>query len=377
MKTDNYKQNKKNRKIDNEKDDGGLKVIAYNKKLIEKKRRLLEKSKEIIARNKKFLSRQTTIIIFMFSVFCSLSSAIYAQDVKVSVNAKPRVITVGDPVDLDVRIARKKGVSVTIPDVDEYLRGIEILDRDINEKQKKGYEITDLHYKITQFKPGTIAIPRIAVSYTDEEGRELTAVSSPLDIVITSVLGSQQQAYDIKDVKGPFLIMKSIIWLLVVIVILTCAVFLASIMLMKKLRKKRVVTEVDPLSSLTPEERALSRLARLESADLIASGQVKQFYILLSEIVRQYLQERCGFSALDQTTKEILRELRSRKIKTQNMETVKHLFHESDLVKFAKYFPELNMTQEDISDARKIVDVFTPHEEPEEEHSVSDERRKQ
>src|SRR6185295_4981026 len=52
--------------------------------------------------------------------------------------------------------------------------------------------------------------------------------------------------------------------------------------------------------------RAVRELDRLLAQGLVANGRVKEFHVLLSEIVKRFLGGRYGFDALDRTTLEVL-----------------------------------------------------------------------
>ena len=62
----------------------------------------------------------------------------------------------------------------------------------------------------------------------------------------------------------------------------------------------------------TPEEIAHAALAALLAENLPARGLFKEFYLRLTGIVRQYIEDTTGIRAPEQTTEEFLRDMRSR-----------------------------------------------------------------
>jgi hypothetical protein len=107
----------------------------------------------------------------------------------------------------------------------------------------------------------------------------------------------------------------------------------------KKLRTKRTGEPV-------PEIRepahiiAFRELEQLRAEKLWQNGEIKLYYTRLSEIVRQYLENRYGISALEHTTGETLDHLLSAGFKKdENYNKLRAVLTESDLVKFAKYKP--------------------------------------
>ena len=87
------------------------------------------------------------------------------------------------------------------------------------------------------------------------------------------------------------------------------AVVLAILGVVVLRRRKR--RPVEPRRQ-TPEEIAQAALARLLAENLPARGLVKEFYLRLTGIVRQYVEDTTGIRAPEQTTEEFLRDMRSR-----------------------------------------------------------------
>jgi hypothetical protein len=99
---------------------------------------------------------------------------------------------------------------------------------------------------------------------------------------------------------------------------------------------------------------------KLEAAlDLIT--QPKPFCILVSDTVRQYLEERFNFHAPDRTTEEFLHELRKSQLLTSGQkESLSGFLQQCDLVKFAKYEPGEPELRELHGSALRLVDETKP-----------------
>jgi hypothetical protein len=86
-------------------------------------------------------------------------------------------------------------------------------------------------------------------------------------------------------------------------------------------------------------EVALEALRKLRESDLLATGQIKAFYIELSEIVRRYIEGRYFVPALELTTGELMADLKQVSLASEARDVLRNLLEMSDLVKFAKYAP--------------------------------------
>ena len=91
-----------------------------------------------------------------------------------------------------------------------------------------------------------------------------------------------------------------------------------------------------PTPALLPHQRAKKRLeqARLRASDPEA------FVTEVSQIVREYLEERFGYRAPEETTEEFLEEMRSSPLLTgEHQQNLSSFLQFCDLVKFAGYNP--------------------------------------
>ncbi len=123
--------------------------------------------------------------------------------------------------------------------------------------------------------------------------------------------------------------------------IIGVGVLILAIVLVLLLRKKKVRQGLPPPPPviLPPHEIALQKLAALKKQKLWQQGQVKEYHSELTYIVREYLENRFGILALEQTTDEILEQLRKSDFDRTLSEKLTSLLQTADLVKFAKAQP--------------------------------------
>jgi hypothetical protein len=108
----------------------------------------------------------------------------------------------------------------------------------------------------------------------------------------------------------------------------------------------------------TPEEIAHVALALLLAENLPARGLVKEFYLRLTGIVRQYVEDTTGIHAPEQTTEEFLRDVRLREAFPQERAVRFAEFLEAaDLVKYAGQQPEEGQIEHAIARAQEFVNL--------------------
>lgn len=120
------------------------------------------------------------------------------------------------------------------------------------------------------------------------------------------------------------------------------AALIIIILIIRKLKGKTisVKTEKEIEIPVVPAHiKALSGFAALREEELWQKGKHKQYYTRLSDIMREYLHERYGIQAMEETSTELIRQIQRMPLDSGirlRLETVLRL---SDLVKFAKEKP--------------------------------------
>ncbi|MGN1359648.1 MAG: hypothetical protein ACI4X9_04255 [Kiritimatiellia bacterium] len=111
----------------------------------------------------------------------------------------------------------------------------------------------------------------------------------------------------------------------------------------------------------TPAQKALADLERLLAQNLPTRGRVKDFYVGITRIVRQYIQRTTGIRATNQTTEEFLLSAKEHAISKTVTQTLGAFLHAADYVKFAR----AQATPEDIDRAVATARTFIESDERE------------
>ncbi|MDP8230323.1 MAG: hypothetical protein P9L93_04380 [Candidatus Gorgyraea atricola] len=153
---------------------------------------------------------------------------------------------------------------------------------------------------------------------------------------------------DFVEIKGGF-----VLWpLMLIVLLLAIAVFL---FIYFKKRKKAVELPASP--PRPPEDIAMEALKALLEMKLIEQGLIKEYYIRLSDIIRNYIEARFNVFALDRTTWELYQEMRVKKIERKRTDQIRDFLEDCDLVKFAKYIPNKKEIEEVYTSAKEIIKI--------------------
>lgn len=165
---------------------------------------------------------------------------------------------------------------------------------------------------------------------------------------------SVQQSDEIKDIYELFehFSFDENKWLYLLILLISLVLILTTIIWIYYKRKRKKSFKIIP--SLSPIEKAMTELDKLEKGQLIEDN-LKEFYFMLSFILRTYLHDVLSFNAKESTTVEIAYFLKNKKVKKEHIEEILTLLRQADLVKFAKFRPSLEDSKASIEQVKEII----------------------
>ena len=248
---------------------------------------------------------------------------------------------IGDQTDLHLRATCEVGEQVQMPLLnDNLIPGIEIVDRTIIDttQLKDGRVQYDQYMTLTSFEDSLFYIaPLPFVSSGDTVWSE----SLMLNVVQPFEMDSTDIA--ITDIKG---IYKAPIWWWgifrwVLLALAIAGIGVGGYYLISYLRRRygdmpAVVVPTEPLRPA--DEVALEKLDAIREQKIWQSGQVKEYYTQLTDVVREYIARRFEVSSTEQTSDETLRAMRVLLTdKKELYDNLRKMLTLADLVKFAKW----------------------------------------
>ena len=248
---------------------------------------------------------------------------------------------IGDQTDLHLRATCEVGEQVQMPLLnDNLIPGIEIVDRTIIDttQLKDGRVQYDQYMTLTSFEDSLFySAPLPFVSSGDTVWSE----SLMLNVVQPFEMDSTDIA--ITDIKG---IYKAPIWWWgifrwVLLALAIAGIGVGGYYLISYLRRRygdvpAVVVPTEP--SRPADEVALEKLDAIREQKIWQSGQVKEYYTQLTDVVREYIARRFEVSSTEQTSDETLRAMRVLLTdKKELYDNLRKMLTLADLVKFAKW----------------------------------------
>ncbi|WEK20665.1 MAG: hypothetical protein P0Y49_05875 [Candidatus Pedobacter colombiensis] len=282
-----------------------------------------------------------------------------AQDIKVEAKLDKTTIALGDQTKLHLIAHLPVNGHVDFPVLTDTISSkIQIVEMGktdtISDKNNPAVKTISRQYTITSFDAGLHMIP--AYTFGSKSGSFNTA-ALPLEVTEVKV-DTTKAIYDIKEplaVSYSFMDWLRDNWKLVMLSALGILVVVALIWYFIKKRKNKPAKVELPKPTVPLHTIVLDKLNALKSQKLWEQGQVKQYHIELTDIIREYLEKRYEINALEQTSEEIFSGLRHLNISEQNTNKLRQMLLLADLVKFAKATPLNTDNEQSMENAISFV----------------------
>jgi hypothetical protein len=274
------------------------------------------------------------------------------------VTLDPAVITVGDPVVVVVTVTHDPDARVVWPEPID-LGAFELLDVQLSDATTDGDRAQSrAELTVTAFELGDQTVPAFEVAVIDGAGETVMLSTEAAAVTIESV--GRDESGDIRDIKAPLAIPFGVATLLPWLAGLA-VLGGAAYWLYRRYRRRVRPEVVTPVAPPRPaHEIAHESLAALEASGLLALGEVKTYHIRGSDIMRVYAENRFGIDAMEMTTGEVLEALRRCDAASGVVAEFRQLLDRCDLVKFAKFRPEVPDCRDLVPLGRRLVDATTP-----------------
>lgn len=273
-------------------------------------------------------------------------------------------IEIGDQIWLEVNISAPPGTTVTglqngfLNTID----GIEALDeKALNTVAETPELLLQQRFLITSFDTGYIAINPLPYVFQAADGQLDTAFTNDLLLHVNAIpVGDDNELRPIKPIIEEPLNWLDF-WPLYLIVALGSIVYAVYVN-----RKRRQRQAPPPPPPPPADVIALRALDALEEKNLWQQDLTKEYYSELTRILREYLEGRFDVQAMEMTTRQITTALLKRTDFDQNQaKELSQLLQLSDLVKFARARPAVELHAEGLARVRTFVEETGKMPEPE------------
>lgn len=310
----------------------------------------------------------------------------YSQAITVSAALDSSIMKIGEQRKIALEVKQPNSAVVYFPTIngnDTLAQGIEILKITPPDTLKSNNGLTiKQEYFITSFDTGRYVLPPFVFksktqSYTTEQ-LYLDVITYDEDLTNAQLTGMAE------NYNPPFNWVRFLLYLSIVLGILGLGALIYYIYKVVQEMKNNQIEEEIVVDNRLPHEIALEELEKIKSDKLWQKGEVKVYYTVLTDTLRDYFTRRFNIPAMEMTSSEIIRSLKYEHDAVDAIERVREIFDISDMVKFAKMEPSQEDNEISIVNAFFIVnktkkeEVALPEvEQPEETGNTKIEKQKQ
>ena len=298
------------------------------------------------------MRRLLFICIGLWAAFC-----VKAQ-VTVQASLDSTDIFIGQQAHVLLKVTADSKSNVVFPVYPSKLlvKGVEILKEEVvatemlNNQQQRS--ITKC-YTITSFDSAFYYLPpmKVKVGTKEYESKSLALKVMTLD-VDTLHLDKFFGPKGIAEVPYSWQDWRTIFWMSIVLIFML--LFVCYIAL--QLHNNRPILRLLRLKAVLPPHLwAMKKIEKLKS-DEVRRADTKEYYSELTDVLRNYIQRRYGFNALEMTSNEIVDRLMSA-TDDASLDELKELFATADLAKFAKLQTQLSENDENLLRAMNFINA--------------------
>lgn len=299
----------------------------------------------------------------LFSIFLlfSLVFVTNGQTVNVTASFDTSRIFIGDQINFTIRVDKPSDLKISMPFLKDTLcKNIEILSGPVIDSSKQNGRTSIVEkYIVTSFDSGYYQLPPVYVELQNKDGvKRYLSDYMRLEVKRINITPADttSKIYDIvKPYKAPVTFDEILPWVLIIALI--CAIAWLTMKYIKNHKKIKVWNE--PVINPDPAHIiAFRELEKLRAEELWQKGDIKHYYTRLTEILRQYLENRFGVFSLELTTAETLQSLLKTGFKKdESYNQLKTILTGADLVKFAKHNPDASENEIHFQNSWKFIDT--------------------
>ncbi|MEN8139045.1 MAG: hypothetical protein ABFR62_11505 [Bacteroidota bacterium] len=257
-----------------------------------------------------------------------------AQEAEVEFTPDTTKFLIGDQINVLLQAKAPKDSLIEWPVLSDTIGKLEVVSRSkIDTLIKKDFQIISQNYKLTQFDSGSYVINPVRFKIGE---KILYTKPKMIDVTTVAVDTTKQKMYEIKGNIHVGYNFREILPYILMLLIIAAIIYMGYYFWKKqKPRKKKVF-----IPSIPPFDMAMQNLKKLDKTQLLKEGNVKEYYVRLTDILRRYIEDEHHIPALESTTDEIMSSIYQIDLNSETRDKIRELLKESDFVKFAKYQPE-------------------------------------
>jgi hypothetical protein len=214
-------------------------------------------------------------------------------------------------------------------------------------------------YTLQNFNTDDFQIPRLPVNLSGGAYGDTTLYSTPVPVFFKTIVTEGDEEF--RPLKPIFDFAAAIWpWILGIVLTLIAAWFIYRYLQIREKKELKPEKEFKPIPFQNPLNTLKKELDTLSGSDSpLKSRNYKEFYVLLGDAIRQYFEDVYDIDALEMTSGEILKNLHDYPADKEIIKITRKVLNEADMVKFAKFEPDVPQAEKALEIAYQFLNVVT------------------
>ncbi len=311
------------------------------------------------------MSKRTLTLSLLLLALLAFSTApvLAAEGIEVTLTPDREELTVGDPVQLTLEVTHPVGYQVILPKLEQAWGPFEVRGQSqaTTTANDDGTETTRQTIQVTLFDLGEFETPELQFGVSDGAGQVSEETVPSISLTVVPTLAEDDS--DLRDIKPQAALNVPPIWPWIVGGVLLAALAGTAGWWAYRRRQGKPFGLAPAVDSRPAWQVAFDSLDSIDAMDLLEKGRLKEYYTLVTDTLRTYLENQFGLRVFDRTTSELKPILQRSEQQPEHSRRLLDLFTDSDLVKFAKFVPDLKTASRLTGRARELVELTRPKPE--------------
>ena len=295
-----------------------------------------------------------TVLFFcsVFSTFLVAQSASFDPNIEIKTVTDSTQFIIGQEIKFQIEIVSKNQYNIGFDENPNFMP-FELLNVYSTDTINESSTILK-KYSLINFEPGEYWIPPQKIFFD-----QTIKFSDSLLVIINDVEVDtlKQNLYDIKPLIPVKRNYQNLLFNIIIVffLIVTAYSFYRYNLINKNNNSKENIKSL--------HEIAIEKLSHLDTYDPNSQIEFKEYYTILIDIFREYLESQVNIPAMESTSQELILRINMLKdsgnynFEKKEISKLENLFTKSDLIKFAKSLPTKNDVNNDLSTIKNFIDA--------------------
>jgi len=275
----------------------------------------------------------------------------------VDIGISPPTVHLGQPFSLNVALGHPEHFRLELLPPPHH-PSLDILSNARSRKEGPQGATTTFSIQMAAFELGSLELPSFQVEIAAAGETDIFVLPSQHISVVTSLAQAPSQLEDVRPPAPLFVSDYAVLYGGAAVVAMVLAFLLTWKWLRQRKKEAPSTVPARPLAQRTREA-----LQALWAQALPAQGKTREYYFMLSEILRGYIGELHQLDAMECTTTELVASLQRLPSTQIPLEAFAQFSYEADFIKYAKGSADMAKCEADLAFAFQLIDKTTPPDE--------------